>query len=76
MPCKICEEIYRNLPCNNIIDSDTILNEGSYSKLGSEGTRKTVSIYNLLSGYCPCKLCLVRVMCNEPCEEFEYRVRI
>jgi hypothetical protein len=74
MPCQTCKEYYSILPCELRISSDTILTERTYSSQGYDGCRKLVTIHGILHGYCPCQECLIKVMCQEFCGEFENRI--
>jgi len=77
MSCKLCKEIYNNLPCLNKNTVGYILKSYMYSTYEKGYLRHLISVHNLLTGYCPCKECLVRSMCNESesCTDYISRTR-
>lgn len=76
MPCDLCKEIYVNLPCRNpkFYSSGLTLKDSIYSTYDYEYTRHLISVHVILTGFCPCKECLVRSMCKIKCDEYKYRV--
>jgi len=65
MPCQFCEEHYRHKPCLKIIDSDAILKSFPISP---HVRRSLVTRHLILS--CPCKNCLIKLICKTTCEEY------
>lgn len=66
MPCYICNYYFKYKPCDSnkpivIISEDKNI-EHSVKLL----TRK----YILMNDHCPCKNCLVKIMCSEICMPF------
>ncbi len=75
MPCQICKTIFNNMPCKKNITSDPILTKNTVFALNDENCRNLIRVHGILLGHCPCEDCIIKTICNLPCEDYYFRVR-
>jgi len=68
MPCATCEYYFKNTPCEHRkIDFYEPIDSAPYDAVSLDFLTKK---YNMLEEYCPCTTCLVKPMCQDPCDAF------
>ncbi len=73
MPCHVCTDVYKKLPCEVKSDFGDI----DYTKFGKK--IESVFLTNLFKSLhkytCPCKRCIVTINCSERCKEYNLLIQ-
>lgn len=73
MSCHVCKRAFATYPCKpDLSVEDGLVKEHIF--YNGIGQSKTLLVYELLSSYCPCKTCIVKVMCHRKCDEYINRI--
>lgn len=75
MPCLVCEYYFVNKPCGDkalkIVKASVHCPRAKY---GQHSINSLTRKFNLMRHKCPCIDCLVKMICLDVCEDFNFQI--